>query len=82
MPATPLVRRARALKALYNNPAPHIARMARRIARDRPDPARPRLLADRLPPAARTRRQDTTERDAALEIHRATCLALVRLDTS
>jgi hypothetical protein len=82
VPATPLIRRARALKALFDDPAPHIARMARRLARARLSPTRPLPLAGRLPPAARTRRQDATERDAALSIHRAACLALARLDTS
>jgi hypothetical protein len=56
--------------------------MARRLARDRLIPTRRRPLADRLPPAARTRRQDATERDAALEIHRTACLALAHFDTS
>ena len=82
VPATPLIRRARALKALFDDPAPHIARMARRLARARLSPTRPLPLAGRLPPAARTRRQDATERDAALEIHRAACLALAHFDTS
>jgi hypothetical protein len=82
VPATPLERRARALKALFDDPAPHITRMTRRLARDRPIPTRRRPLADRLPPAARTRRQDATERDAALEIHRTACLALAHFDTS
>ena len=82
VPATPLIRRARALKALFDDPAPHIARMARRLARDRLSPARPLPLAGRLPPAARTRRQDATERGAALEIHRTACLAFAHFDTS
>ena len=82
VPAMPLVRRARALKALFDDPAPHIARMARRLARDRLSPTRPLPLAGRLPPAARTRRQDATERSAALEIHRTACLALAHFDTS
>jgi len=82
VPATPLIRRARALKALFDDPATHIARMARRLARARLSPARPLPLAGRLPPAARTRRQDATERAAALEIHRAACLALADFDTS
>jgi len=82
VPATPLIRRARALKALFDDPVPHIARMAQCLTRARLSPARPLPLAGRLPPVARTRRQDATERDAALEIHRTARLALAHFDTS
>ena len=79
VPSQPLVRRLAALWNVFDDPATHIARMARHIARS--CAARPYRLAP-LPPAARARHVPQDERDALGELDLEAALQLADLDSS
>ena len=73
------MRRLASLWNVFDDPATHIARMARYIARSRA--ARPYRLAP-LPPAARARHVPQDERDALGELDLEAALQLADLDSS
>ncbi|KCZ92940.1 hypothetical protein [Hyphomonas johnsonii] len=79
VPVRPLVQRLRALCAAFQDPAPLIARMARRLARTG---ASTPVLRTRLAPVVTSRRQPASHRDAIREIHHTTLAELSRIDTS
>ena len=82
IPAQALVRRAVALRDVYDDPARHIARMTRRLAHDLRTQQPAPILAKDLPPVVRSPRQDTHERAAILELHDTALKAVAHADTS
>ena len=82
VPSQPLVRRLAALRDVYDDPATHIARMTRHLARTRAAPSAPRYRLAPLPPAARSRRVPETEREALRDIHNEASLQIALLDSS
>ncbi|KCZ92461.1 hypothetical protein [Hyphomonas johnsonii] len=82
VPSQPLVRRLAALCAVFDDPAHHLTRMARFLARTRATPSAPRYRLAPLPPAARARRVPQDEREAMRQVHTEACAQLARFDTS